>query len=322
MNFKKPKFWDYPGLSFWSIILYPLSLLFLFASLLNKLLKIQKKFPIPIICVGNIYLGGTGKTPLASEIFKIIKSSGKNPGFVKKSYDYLFDEIQMLEKVGKTYLNKNREKAISSLISLKHDVAILDDGFQDFSIKKDFSILCFNSKQLIGNGFLIPSGPLRESFKSIKRADCIFINGDRNIQFENKINKINKSAKIFYSKYKIKNLDKFKNKKVLAFAGIGNPSNFFELLKENNINVLRTYSFPDHHNYSQRDFDNILGDMFLFSMPELSKKEKGKRPVEIITTEKDYSRMNDKQKLNCDYIEVDLEIENKNEFINLIKSKI
>ena len=306
MNFKKPEFWDYSELSFWSIILYPFSLLFLFASLIIKLLKIQKKFPIPIICVGNIYLGGTGKTPLALEIFKIIKSSGKNPGFVKKGYDYLYDEIQMLEKIGKTYLNKNRKEAISSLISLKHDVAILDDGFQDFSIKKDFSILCFNSKQLIGNGFLIPSGPLRESFKSIKRAECIFINGDRNVQFENKINKINKNAKIFYSKYKIKNIENFKNKEIIAFAGIGNPSNFFDLLKENKINVKKTYSFPDHHNYSQKDFDEIIGD----------------NHIKIVTTEKDYYRMNNKQKLSCDYIEVDLEIENKNEFINLIKNKI
>ena len=306
MNFKKPKFWDYSGLSFWSTILYPLSLLFLFFSLIIKLLKIQKKFSIPIICVGNIYVGGTGKTPLVSEIFKIIKSSGKNPGFVKKGYDYLYDEIQMLEKIGKTFSNKNRKEAISSLIALKHDVAILDDGFQDFSIKKDFSIVCFNSRQLIGNGFLIPSGPLRESFKSIKRADCIFINGDRNIQFENKINKINKSTKIFYSKYKIKNIENFKNEEIIAFAGIGNPSNFFDLLKKNNMNVKKTYSFPDHHDYSQKDFDEIIGDSH----------------IKIVTTEKDYYRMNDEQKQSCNYIEVELEIENKNEFINLIKNKI
>ena len=206
MKLSKPKFWDYPGISFWSVILYPLSLLFLLISSIIKLLKIQKKFPIPVICIGNIYVGGTGKTPLALEIFKITKS------------------------IGKTYLNKNRKKAINSLISFKHDVAILDDGFQDFSIKKDFSIVCFNSRQLIGNGFIIPSGPLRENIKSIKRADCIVINGDRNIEFENKINKINKNVKIFYSKYRITNLDKFKNKKVVAFEGIGNPTNFFELL--------------------------------------------------------------------------------------------
>jgi len=322
MKLSKPKFWDYPGISFWSIILYPLSLLFLLISSIIKLLKTQKKFPIPVICIGNIYVGGTGKTPLASEIFKITKSIGKNPGFVKKDYDYLHDEIKMLEKIGKTYLNKNRKKAINSLISFKHDVVILDDGFQDFSIKKDFSIVCFNSRQLIGNGFIIPSGPLRENIKSIKRADCIVINGDRNMEFENKISKINKSVKIFYSKYKIKNLDKFKNKKVLAFAGIGNPTNFFELLKENNINVLKTYSFPDHHNYSEGNFDYITADRILFTNVE--KKEKDRHNVYVVTTEKDYSRMNEKQKQYCnfDYIETELEIENKNEFINLIKSKI
>ena len=308
MNFKKPKFWDHSGLSFWSIILYPFSLLFLVTSLVIRLLKTQKKFPIPVICVGNIYLGGTGKTPLALEIFKIVKSSGKNPGFIKKGYDYLYDEIQMLEKIGKTYLNKNRNEAISELISLKHDVAILDDGFQDFSIKKDFSILCFNSNQLIGNGFLIPSGPLRQTFQSIKQAECVVINGTKNLEFEDKIKKINENIKIFYSKYKIKNLDKFKNKKVLAFAGIGNPSNFFELLKKNNINVKETISYPDHYNYSEEDYGFLI-----------KKKE---QDVLLATTEKDYYRLNEKMKESFDYVDVDLEIDNKNEFINLINSKL
>ena len=306
MNFKKPEFWDYSGLSLWSIILYPLSILYLFLSFLAKLIKIQKKFSIPIICVGNIYVGGTGKTPLALEIFKIIKSSGKNPAFVKKGYSYLYDEIKMLEKNGKTFSNKTRREAINSLISLNHDVAILDDGFQDFTIKKDFSIVCFNSRQLIGNGFLIPCGPLRESLKSLKRADCIVINGNKNIKFENKIKKINKTAKIFYSKYKIKNIENFKNTEIVAFAGIGNPSNFFDLLRENNVDIKREYSFPDHHNYSQKDFDTMI------------KNDNTK----FVTTEKDYYRIKSNQRLNCDYIRVDLEIENKNEFINLIKSKI
>ena len=319
MKLKKPKFWDSSKFSFWVILFFPISILFLLFSYIKKL-KSPKKFPIPIICVGNIYIGGTGKTPLALEIFKIIKSSGKNPGFVKKGYDYLFDEIKMLEKIGKIYLNKNRKEAISSLISLKHDVAILDDGFQDFSIKKDFSIVCFNSRQLIGNGFIIPSGPLRENIKSIKRADCIVINGDRNIEFESKINKINKNVKIFYSKYKITNLDKFKNKKVLAFAGIGNPSNFFELLKENNINVKKTYSYPDHHFYSAGELEFIMADRFIFS--DLETKKVNEHDVLLVTTEKDYSRINNYNKQFFDCVEVDLEIENKNEFINLIKSKL
>ena len=132
MKFNKPKFWDIPTISFWSIILIPLTIIFLLTSFIIRFLKIEKKFQIPIICVGNIYIGGTGKTPLASEIYKIISSHGKNPGFVKKGYNYLYDEIQLLKKVGKTFTNKNRKKAIESLILSGRNVAILDDGFQDF----------------------------------------------------------------------------------------------------------------------------------------------------------------------------------------------
>ena len=132
---------------------------------------------MPVICVGNIYLGGTGKTPLTLELFKIIKSIGKNPGFIKKGYDYLDDEIKMLEKIGKVYTDKSREKAINSLIS-SSVIAILDDEFKIFN-KKISQFYVFNSRQLIGNGFTIPSGPLRESIKSLKRADCVLINGEK-----------------------------------------------------------------------------------------------------------------------------------------------
>ena len=309
MNFKKPKFWDDAGLSFWSVILYPFSLLFLIVSLIINILKIQKKFPISIICVGNIYLGGTGKTPLAKEVFKIIKSREKSPGFVKKGYDYLDDEIKMLEKIGKVYTDKSREKAINSLISSNYNVAILDDGFQDYSIKKNFSILCFNSRQLIGNGFTIPSGPLRETIKSLKRADCVLINGEKNIKFENKINKFNNNIKIFYSKYKLLDTDGIQNKKVIALAGIGNPENFFDQLKEKNIDLIKTYSYPDHHKYSKNELKNIID-------------ESEKNNAVIVTTEKDHSRMDEEIKLIIKCIKVDLEIENKNDFINLIKSKI
>ena len=132
---------------------------------------------LPIICIGNIYVGGTGKTPLAVEIFKFLKSNGKNPSFIKKHYDFLIDEIRMLRKIGDTFHAKKRSIAIKLSELNGNDVAILDDGFQDFSIKPNFSILCFNSKQLIGNGLIIPSGPLRERLNAVSRADCIIING-------------------------------------------------------------------------------------------------------------------------------------------------
>tara|TARA_Y100001970_G_scaffold143026_1_gene175791 strand:- start:1960 stop:2889 length:930 start_codon:yes stop_codon:yes gene_type:complete len=309
MKLKKPKFWDLKQISLWALLLIPFAFLFQLVLLLEKFFKKPKNFSVPVICVGNIYLGGTGKTPLTLELFKIIKSIGKNPGFIKKGYDYLDDEIKMLKKIGKVYTDKSREKAINSLISSNYNVAILDDGFQDYSIKKNFSILCFNSRQLIGNGFTIPSGPLRESIKSLKRADCVLINGEKNIKFENKINKFNNNIKIFYSKYKLLDTDGIQNKKVIALAGIGNPENFFDQLKEKNIDLIKTYSYPDHHNYSKKELKNIID-------------ESEKNNAVIVTTEKDHSRMNEEIKLIIKCIKVDLEIENKNDFINLIKSKI
>ena len=306
MKFKKPKFWDYQKVSILSILLFPFSLIFLLSIFLLRIFKTREKFQIPIICIGNIYLGGTGKTPLAREVFNITKSFQKKPAYIKKSYHYLNDEIKMLKKTGKIFTGKSRKECIYLCIENKHDVAILDDGFQDFSVKPDFSILCFNSKQLIGNGFVLPSGPLRENFNAIGRANCIVINGDKNLEFEKKINESlgqDRKISIFYSKYKIKNITNFQNKEFTAFAGIGNPQNFFELLKENNIQIKRSLSFPDHYEYSQNDFDKILGD----------------KSTKLLTTEKDYFRMSDQQKKLCDYIEVSLEIQNIEEFKNLIK---
>ena len=256
--------------------------------------------------MGNIYLGGTGKTPLSIEIFNILKNFNKNPAFVKKPYLYLEDEIKMLKASGKVFTEKKRVSSISLSINDNHDVVILDDGFQDFSIKPDIAILCFNSKQLIGNGLVIPSGPLRENLSSIKRADCVVINGSESLSFEKTLKKINSSIKVFYSNYKIKNLDRFQDKEVVAFAGIGNPQNFFDLLKENKIKLKETFSFPDHHNYSLKDFNNI---------------SKGKEDVILLTTKKDYFRITDKKK-NLYCLEVDLEIKDKDGFINLIKNKL
>ena len=108
MLINKPKFWDNSGISVWSIILYPISILYLLFFQIKKI-KNSKKYKIPIICIGNIYLGGTGKTPLALEIFNIYKSLGKKPAFVKKYYSYLEDEINMLKKKGYGFYIKKQK---------------------------------------------------------------------------------------------------------------------------------------------------------------------------------------------------------------------
>ena len=309
MKLKKPKFWDSSRFSFWAILFFPISILFLLFSFINKY-KISKEFPIPIICVGNIYVGGTGKTPLASEIFKITKSLGKNPAFVKKYYDYLKDEITMLKKVGTTFVSKSRKEAIESLIKNKNDIAILDDGFQDYTIKKNFSVVCFNQKQWIGNGLVIPSGPLRERITAVNRSDCIVINGERNIKIEDQIYKKNKNAKIFYSKYKPVDINRFKDKQIYAFSGIGNPSNFFDLLRENNLNLIGTNSFPDHYHFTKSDLEILI------------KKINSEKNQILLTTEKDYFRIHDNFKTHFQYLKIELEIENKDNFIELIKKNI
>ena len=307
MKIIKPKFWDIKKKSFWSLILFPFAILYFFIFFIKKFKK-KKNFRIPIICVGNIYLGGTGKTPIVLELFNILKDLNKNPGFVKKYYNYIYDEISMLKNVGPTFVSKNRVEAIENLITKNHDVAILDDGFQDFSINKNFSLICFSSNQWIGNGFLLPSGPLRESLSAIKRADCIVINGKKNIEIENKILK-EKDTKIFYSKYIPENIDKFKNNKIIAFAGIGNPINFIDLLNEYNLNIVETISFPDHYTYKANDID-------------LLKKKANKLDATLVTTEKDYIRLDNSLKTNINYLKVKLEIENKERLIELLKSKL
>ena len=109
--------------------------------------------------------------------------------------------MKMLKKIGVTFSSKERREAINLSIVKGHDIAILDDGFQDFSIKPNFTVLCFNSKQLIGNGFVIPSGPLREPMSSVLRANCIIINGEKTketLEFEKKITKNLKGQKLHF----------------------------------------------------------------------------------------------------------------------------
>ena len=309
MNFFKPKFWDKNKISFFSVALFPISLLIKLLILFKRYLTKTNQSSIPIICVGNIYLGGTGKTPLCIEIFSILKNLNMNPAFIRKKYDSFQDEVDLQKKVGPIYQNKRRIEAIKEAILDKVNVVILDDGFQDFSIYKNLSIVCFNEKQWIGNGLVIPSGPLRENFSALKRANCVIINGKKNTDIENKILSKNKEIKIFYMKYKAQNSDEFKNKKVIAFAGIGNPENFFNLLKDNKINVTEEIKFPDHHKYSEKTLEKLIN------------KSKVNNTI-LLTTEKDFFRIAQNYKQNINFLKIELEIENRNQFIDEIKKII
>ncbi|RPG99220.1 MAG: tetraacyldisaccharide 4'-kinase [Candidatus Pelagibacter sp. TMED118] len=305
MLFNKPLFWTNKNPNIISLILWPISLLIVFVSTIKKLGK-QEKFNIPIICVGNIYLGGTGKTPISIEVYKMLQSLGKSPGFVKKYYPYLKDEIQILKSFGDVFDSKVRAISIKNLEKNGNDIAVLDDGFQDFSIHKDFNILCFDGSEWIGNGMTIPSGPLREPLKALKRANCIFIKGDKNTIIEDKIRSINPKVEIYYFFFKLKEKEKFIGKKLVAFSGIGNNKNFFNILTKNKLEVKKTFSYPDHYNFKDKNLEKIL-------------LEAANLNALVVTTEKDYNRINNKFKSKIFPIKVNTHIREKEKFLEDLK---
>ena len=151
----------------------------------------------------------------------------------------------------------------------------------------------------------IPSGPLRENFSSLKRCQIVMINGNTDYKFEKKIKKISNSINIYYSKYVPINIEKFKKKKLLAFAGIGNPNNFFTLLKKNKLIVEKKISFPDHYNYSLKELNRLI----TFAV---------KNNLNLITTEKDFFRIKHFKLSQIQCLNVKLEILNKKSFENEI----
>ena len=308
MKLFKPKFWK-SNKNFFTVLLIPLSLITWIYIILKKTFIQKVKFNIPVICVGNIFIGGTGKTPLSIHIARKLSENGKNPAIVRKYYASHIDEHKMiLSYYNKLILTLNRSKGIYEALEKGYDAVILDDGFQDYKIKKNLSIICFNSNQLIGNGYLFPSGPLRESLGSLRNANILIINGDRSLDFEQKILKIQKDLKIYYSNYKPLNIQEFKNKKLLAISGIGNPENFFKILKDNQMNIQKKMVYPDHYEFTKNEMLKII---------EYAKKN----DFQIVMTEKDYYKIKDFSLENIKYLKVKLEIEKEEEFIkNVMKA--
>jgi len=303
----KPKFWDKNKISLIALILIPFSYLYWLLFIIKKKFNKKKKFPIKVMCVGNIYLGGTGKTPFSIELLSILKRLGKKACFVIKNHNLTEDENKLLSKYGAVFASSNRSDSIKLAHENGFDVAIMDDGFQDFSLEKNFSFLCFDEKLWIGNGLLIPAGPLRESLKNgVKRADCILIKGKKNNLIENKIRELNKTIDIFYFEYKPIDIKNYLDKSVISFAGIGNPEGFFELLRKNNINILKNFSFPDHHNYTDREIKKLINQA----------KE---NDAILLTTEKDFLRIKKEFHGKISVLKIELIIEKKNELMDKIE---
>jgi len=307
MNLKKPKFWDQKKPNILAYLLLPVS------SLLQllKLFKIKTKLKnskIKTIVVGNIYLGGTGKTSLSIKINEILNERKIKTCFVKKFYSNQYDEQRLLESRGKLFMSHKRVEAIYLAESKGYEVAILDDGLQDGSINYDLKFVCFNNINWIGNGLTIPSGPLRENINSLKNYKHIFLNGNlENLEDIKKyIYRINPNLNFHVGKYVPLDIKKFsKEKNYLAFSGIGNHKSFLSMLKEYKLNIIKDIEFPDHYKYTNYDINKIL---------KLSKDLN----CETITTEKDYFRLNKENISNINFIKSELKILDEKKLISTI----
>ena len=307
MKIKKPKFWDLSKPNIYAYILYPLSLIIKIINFL-KTMQVSKKFKIKTICVGNIYLGGTGKTSLSIKINNILKSKNIKTCFVKKFYENQTDEQKILKDKGNLFVSKNR---IDSLIQAEkegYEVAIFDDGLQDKTIDYDLKIVCFNNVNWIGNGMTIPSGPLRENINVLKKYENVFLNGNLEDleKLKQYIYNINPNINLYVGKYVPINLNEFKkDEKYLVFSGIGNHNTFVSMVKNNGFEVIREIEFPDHYNYSEKEINDILN-------------EAKKLNCEIITTEKDMSRLNQKYLNKIKILKSELKIIDEDNFIKSV----
>ena len=308
MEFKKPKFWDYKKPNVYSYLLWPISILIRLFNFLKILITRKNYSSTKTICVGNIYLGGTGKTSLSLKINEILRQKKIKTCFIKKFYSNQIDEQNILEDNGKLFKNKKRFESLKQAAKEGYKIAIFDDGLQDFSINYDLNIVCFNNINWIGNGLTIPSGPLRESINDIKKYRNVFLNGNNEDLDEIKkyIFKIDPTINVYQGKYVPKNLNEFNIKdKFLVFSGIGNHTTFISMLKINKFNIIKEIEYPDHYQYSKKDINNIIS-----TAKDLDCK--------IITTEKDYERLKIYNFSDIKYIKVDLEILNEEIFLKEI----
>ena len=307
MNLKKPKFWDYKHRNLLAYLLYPISILIKIISQFkfhpkNEVLKIKT------ICVGNIYVGGTGKTSLCIKINKILNQKNIKSCFVKKYYKNQIDEQEILKKNGTLFLSKKRLDAVKLAEKENYEFAIFDDGLQDNSINYDISFVCFNNLNWIGNGMTIPSGPLRENLENLKKYQHLFLNGNlENLEnLKQQILEINPEINIHIGKYEPINLEKFDNKdKYIIFSGIGNHQTFSSMIKKNGLIVIKEYEFPDHYSYTKKDIDQILN---------YARNQNCK----IITTEKDYVRLGKFKTDQIKFIKSELKIIDEQKLLKLI----
>jgi tetraacyldisaccharide 4'-kinase len=310
-----PKFWQKKTML--SIALQPLAWIYECVSLWIEKQTRTHKVSVPVICVGNLVMGGAGKTPTVLALVDILKKMNHSPHILcrgygavikdsiqvdpkKHSYLQVGDEALLLAKKAPTWAGQNR--VLSAKLAINHgaSIIIMDDGLQNNSLHKDLNLLIVDTLQGFGNGFVFPAGPLRESLsRRVKKIDFIIAIGEKALP-----KNIPEAARAH-----IIASGKIKAKPVIAFAGLGYPEKFNRTLQDYGFEVKRFIPFPDHHPYTIPEIERLL-------------KMAKRRKIGLITTAKDFLRIPEPFKKKVSVLNVKLKFEDPKELRNIIHSKI
>ena len=300
--------------NFLNLLLFPFSILYYLCFIIYKISNKEKKCNIPVLCVGNITLGGAGKTPTVIEMRQILtknfkkifvltrgyKGTAKGPLIVSKDHSFheVGEESLLHSHFGLTCVSKKKFSGAKFCEAQGGELIIMDDGLQSIDIKKNCKVLVIDSDYGFGNKNIFPSGPLRETISSgIKNCDLILIIGNNsNILKKNMIPK----QKVFMAKKEI-SIESCKNKNLFVFSALGNNTNFHNSLLHSGFTIKRIKSFSDHYIFKKNDILSILN---------LAKKEN----LTVVCTKKDYIKVPEEFKNKITPVNLNLKIEKKKKF--------
>ncbi len=316
MKMKAPQFWQKNGIC--AKALSPFSKIY--ASKTAKRLSETKpyKAKVPVICIGNLVAGGAGKTPVALHIAKQLIADGVAVHFLCSNYAgevetaqkvesddcvKYGDEAVLLSETAPTWVGKDR--GVTAKLAQKDgaEIMIMDDGFQNPSLKKDFSIVVVDGGYGFGNSRVIPAGPLREPIEvGLERADCMVVIGEEKIKLpEFKIPKFSADLEIQYDEF-------LQAEEVVAFCAIARPNKFYDSLRAKGLKIVDELSFPDHHLYGEEDLKKILGSAT------------DKRAI-AVTTEKDYVKIPKQLRVMLHLVRANLVFAEDKKFFAELKKK-
>ncbi len=326
---RAPDFWKARG--FISTLLLPASLLYAFAGHLRRIFTKPVKVSAPVICIGNLSAGGTGKTPITLSIGKMLSEAGHTPHIITRGYggnqrgplqvrpDHhqateVGDEPLMLAQSLPTWVSRDRAQGAKAAINAGADILLLDDGFQNPTLIKDLSLIVVDGTLGFANGRIIPAGPLRESVQvGIKRADAIILMGNPSDNICPELSTFLEGITVLPAHVEPKVLNEqisVTNKSIFAFAAIGYPQKFYTTLEQFGAKLVGTRDFPDHHAYSRSDLLDVI-------------KSATAAGAELIyTTEKDYTKIPDDLRDKINSLPIQAVWDNPNTLMKLINKTL